>query len=69
MEEMRHSYSILVGKHEGKRPVGRPRCRWEDNIGMDFREMGWECAVWIHLAQDREQWRVFVNVAMNFWVP
>jgi hypothetical protein len=47
----------LVGKLEGKRPLGRPKRRWEDNIRMVLREMGWEGVVWIHLAQERDQWR------------
>jgi hypothetical protein len=55
VEEIRNSYNILVGKPEGKRPLGRPRCRWED-IRMDFREVGWEGVVWFYLAQDRDQW-------------
>jgi hypothetical protein len=54
MGEMRSTYSILVGKPEGKRPVGKPRYRWEDNIRMDLREIGWKCVDWIHLAQGRD---------------
>jgi hypothetical protein len=61
--------SILVGTREGKRPLGRPRCRWEANIGMDLREIGWEGVDCINLALDREQWRAVVNTAMNFRVP
>jgi len=52
---MRNAFKILVGKPEGKRPLGRPRRRWEDNIGMDLRETGWEVVEWMHLAQDRDQ--------------
>jgi hypothetical protein len=61
MEENR----ILVGKPEGKRPLGRPRRRWEDNIRMDLREIGWSGTDWIDLTQDRDQWRAFVNTVMN----
>jgi hypothetical protein len=56
------------GKPEGKRPLGRPRHRWEDNIRMDLREMGWEIVTWIHLAQDKDQWRADVNTVMNLRV-
>jgi hypothetical protein len=55
MEEMSNAYKNLVGKPEGKRPLGRPMHRCEDNIRMDFREIGWECVDWIHLARDRYQ--------------
>jgi hypothetical protein len=58
MGEKRNSYRIFVGKPDGKRPLGRPRRRWVDNIKMDLREIGWSCIDWIHLAQDRDQWRV-----------
>jgi hypothetical protein len=54
---------------EGKRPLGRPRRRWEDNIKMDRREMGWGGMEWIDLAQDRDQWRALVNTVMNLRVP
>jgi hypothetical protein len=57
MEEIRNAYSILVGKSEGRSPFGRPRHKWEDNIKMDLREIGTEVVDWIHLAQDRDQWR------------
>jgi hypothetical protein len=63
--EGRGVYRILVGKPEGKRPLGSPRRRWEYNIKMDLREMGIDGANWIQLAQDRVQWRVFVNTVMN----
>jgi hypothetical protein len=66
---MRNAYSIVVGKPEGKRPFGRTWRRWEDNIRMDLREIGWEDADWNHLAQDRGQRRAVVNTAMNIWVP
>jgi hypothetical protein len=58
-----------VRKPEGKRPLGRPRSRWADNIKMDLREIGWGCLDWIDLAYDRDQWRAVVNAVMNFWVP
>jgi hypothetical protein len=60
----RNSYWILVGKLERKRPLGRPRRRWED-IRMDLREIGWGGMDWIDLAQDRDQWRALVNIAMT----
>jgi hypothetical protein len=58
-----------VGKPEGKRPLGRPRRRWEDNVRMDLREIGWGGMDWIDLAQDRDQRRALVNTAMNLQVP
>jgi hypothetical protein len=58
-----------VGKPEGRRPLGRPRPRWEDNIKMDLREVGWEGIDWIDLAQDRDRWRALVYTVMNLWVP
>ena len=58
MEQSRNVYRVLVGKPEGKRPLGRPRCRWEDNIEMDLREVGCDPREWIDLAEDRDQWRV-----------
>jgi hypothetical protein len=60
----RNAYNILVGKPEGKRPLGSPRHRWED-IRMDLREIGWESVDWTHLTQDRDQWQALVNT----WVP
>jgi hypothetical protein len=59
----------LVGRPEGKRPLGRPRLRWEDNIKLDLREIGIYWTNWIHLAQDRVQWRAFVNTVMNLRIP
>jgi hypothetical protein len=69
MEEGRGVYMVLAGSPEGKRPLGRPRRRWEDNIKMDLREIGIEGANWIRLAQDKVQWRAFVNTVMNLRVP
>jgi hypothetical protein len=68
MGEGRGVYRILVGGPEGKRPLGRPRRRWEDNIKMDLREIGIDVANWIQLAQDRVQWRACVNTVMNLRV-
>jgi hypothetical protein len=65
----RNAYRISVGKPEGKRPLGRPRRRWEDNINMDFREIGWCGMDWIDLAQDRDQWRALVNTVINIRLP
>jgi hypothetical protein len=65
----RERYRVLVGRPEGKRPLERPRHRWEDNIKMDLREIGIDGVNWILLAQDRVQWRAFVNTVMNLWVP
>jgi hypothetical protein len=62
-------YRVLVGRPEGKKPLGRPRRRWEDNIKMDLREIGIDGANWIRLAQDRVQWRAFVRTVMNLRVP
>jgi hypothetical protein len=56
MEDKRNSYRIMVGKPEGKRPLGRPRRRWVDNIKMDLREIGWDGVDWVDLAQDRDHW-------------
>jgi hypothetical protein len=59
----------LVGKPEGKRSLGRPRHRWEDNIKADLQEVGCEGMDWIDLAKDRDRWRALVNAVMNLWVP
>jgi hypothetical protein len=67
--EKRNAYRILVGKPEGKRPLGRRRRRWVDNIKMYLREIGWDGGDWIDLAQDRDQWRALVNAVMNLRVP
>ena len=69
MGERRRVYKVLVGKSEGKRPLGRPRRRWEDNIKMDLQEVGYGGMDWIELAQDRERWRAVVNAVMNLRVP
>jgi hypothetical protein len=69
MGEVRGAYNILVGKPEGRRPLGRPRRRWEDNIKMDLREIGFGDVDWIHLAQDRDRWQAVVNTMMNPRVP
>jgi hypothetical protein len=67
--EKRNAYRILVGKPEGRRTLERLRCRWEDNIKMDLREIRWGDMNWIDVAQDMDQWRTFVNMVMNFRVP
>jgi hypothetical protein len=68
MGERRGAYRVLVGKPEGKRPLGRPRRRWEDNIKLDLREIGIDGANWIRLARDRFQWWAFVNTVVNLRV-
>jgi hypothetical protein len=68
-EEKRNAYGILVGKPEGKRPPGRARRRWVDNIKMDLRKIGWGGMDWIGLNQDRDLWRALVNSVMNLRVP
>jgi hypothetical protein len=65
MGEKRNAYRLLVGKSEGKRPLGRPRCRWVDNIRMDLGEVGWGDVDWSGLAQDRNRWRALVNSVLN----
>jgi hypothetical protein len=62
-------YKVLVGKPKGKRPLGRPRCRWEDNIKMDFQEVGCGGMDWNGLAQDTDRWRALVSGVMNLRVP
>jgi hypothetical protein len=64
-----NGYRILVGKPEGKRPLGRLRRRWVDNIKMYLRKVGWDGMDWIELAQDRDRWRALVNTVMNLRVP
>ena len=68
MGEGRGVHRVLVGKPEGKRPLGRPRRRWEDNINMDLQEVGGG-GDWMELVQDRDRWRALVNTVMNFRVP
>jgi hypothetical protein len=58
-----------VGKPEGKRPLGRPRCRWVDNIKMDLREIIWDGVDWIDMTQDRDYWRALMNTVFKLWVP
>jgi hypothetical protein len=69
MGEGRGVYRVLVGKPEGKRPLGIPRHTWEDNIKMDLQEQGSEGTDWIELAQDRDRWRALVNAELNLRVP
>jgi hypothetical protein len=69
MGEKRNMYRLLVGKPEGKRPLGRPRCRLIDNIKMDLLEIGLSVMDWIGVAQDRYRWRALVNSVMNLRVP
>ena len=69
MVEERAVCRVLVGKPEGKRPLGRPRRRWVDNIRMDLQEVGCGQLDWIGLAQDRDRWRTLVSAVMNFGVP
>jgi hypothetical protein len=68
-EERRGAYRALVGKPEGRRPLGRPRRRWEDNIKMDLREVVWQSVDWFDLAQDSDRWRAVVCTVMNLRVP
>jgi hypothetical protein len=68
MGEERKLYRVLGGKPEGKRPLGRPRHRWEDGIRMDLREISWESVEWIQLAQDRGRWQALVNTVTDLWV-
>jgi hypothetical protein len=68
MGEEKNVYRVLMGKPEGKRPLERPRRRWEDGIRMDLREIGWGSVDWIQLAQNRDRWRAVVNTAMNLRV-
>jgi hypothetical protein len=68
MTEQRNVYRVLVGKPEGKRPLGRPQHTWEDGIKMDLREIGCGGVEWIHLAQDRDRWWDLMNAVMNLWI-
>jgi hypothetical protein len=67
--EKRYAYRLLVGNPEGRRPIGRPRRRWVDNIRTDLAEVGWSNVDWIGLAQDRNRWRALVNSKLNLRVP
>jgi hypothetical protein len=69
MGERRGEYRVLVGKHEGRRPLGRPRHRWQDNIRMDLQEVGCGFVDWMELAQDRDRWHVLVSAVMNLRDP
>jgi hypothetical protein len=69
MGQKRNAYSLFFGKLEGKRPLGRPRCRWVDNIKLNLGEIGWCGVNWIILAQDRDKWRSLMNLVMNLQVP
>jgi hypothetical protein len=69
MGAKRNAYRILLGKPEGKIPLGRPRRRWVDNIKMDLSEIEWDGVDWIYMAQDRNQWRAIVNTVLNLRVP
>jgi hypothetical protein len=69
MGKKRHAYKILVGNPEGKRPLERPRRRWEDNIKIDLKEIGWGGMDWNDVGQDRDQWRAPVNIVINLRVP
>jgi hypothetical protein len=69
MGEGRGAYRILVGRPEGRRPLGRPRPRWEDNVKMNLQEVEWKGVDWIDMAQDRDRWRAVVNAVMNLRVP
>ena len=69
MEEGRSAFKILTGKPTGKRPLGRPRRRWEDNIRMDLEEIGINAGNWVDSTLDRNYWRTHVNAALNLWVP
>ena len=69
MEAGRGVHKVLVGKPEGKRPLGRPRRRWEDNIKIDLQEVGRVCGDWMELAKDTDRWRALVSTVMNFGFP
>jgi hypothetical protein len=69
MKDMKNGFIILVGKPEEKRPLGRPRRRWKNNIRMNLRKVGWVGLAWIYLVPDRDQWRALMNTVMNLRVP
>jgi hypothetical protein len=69
IREKRNAYRLLLGKPEGRRPLGRPRRRWLNNIRMDLVEVGWDDVDWIGLAQDRDRWRALVSSVLNLRVP
>jgi hypothetical protein len=69
MEEGKSAFKILTGIPRGKRPLGSPRCRWEDNMRMDLEEIGINMRNWVDLVQDRDYWRALVNVALNLRIP
>ena len=69
MEDARSAFKILTGRPKGKRPIGRPRRRWEDNIRMDLKEIGIDTRNWLYSPQDRDYWRAFGNAALNLRVP
>jgi hypothetical protein len=69
MGEEKSVYRALVGKPEGKKPLGRPRRRWKDNIKMDLQEVGRGGGDWLELAQDRDRWRALVSTVKSLWVP
>ena len=69
MGEGRGVHRVLVAKPEGKRPLGRPRLKWEDNVNMDLQEVGGGCGDWMELSQDRDSWRALVSTVMNLGVP
>ena len=69
MGERRGEYRVLVRKREEKRPLGRPKRRWDENITVDFQEVRCEGMDWIELAEDRDRWRALVTAVMNLWIP
>jgi hypothetical protein len=68
MGDRRAAYRVLVGRHEGNRPLERPRCKWEDKIKMDLQEVEWRGMNWLDLAEDWDRWGALVNAVMNPWV-
>jgi hypothetical protein len=67
--EIRNKCNILVGRPQGKRPLGRPTCKLEGNIRIDLKEIGWKGADWVHLSHDKDQWRAVVNTVKNLPIP